>query len=270
MRRINHNLELLVPRLRSIGYQFVHELPHTTPSAASIWDSVIQQAKEQLGDRVDPAFFNRFDQMKGGIVERFSSMQQHMQKSLEQWKADHPTPPRPPTDPVWRRPDAELRRQIEEDSTNYGPIPLAFAAWFELVGEVDLCGIHPLLACYESRAQPERQGPVSDPLVMTWMPVEDYVDYEDESEDEVPLLELAPDSLHKSNISGGGALAIRLPNAAIDAPLISDDQWTGVYLIPYLRRCFAYGGFPALHDNPKEHEAARETLAMLTADFLDF
>lgn len=274
MRRIRHNLELLVPRLRSLGYRFVSELPRQTISPASIWDSVMNQAKAQYGDAMPPEFFATIDHMKDDMVDRFAAMQNQMQEQAQQWWGANSPPPHLPTDPIWRRPDATLQQQLAEVEATFGPVPLALALWFEIVGEVDLCGVHPQLSRYESHAPKEQQGPISDPLCVACMPVDEFDAYDDEAEDEeveiFPALEIAPDALHKSNISGGGPMAIRLPNAAIDAPLISDDSWDGMYFVPYLRRCFAYGGFPGLHGDPEALQQANEVLAVLTADLLPF
>lgn len=61
-------------------------------------------------------------------------------------------------------------------------------------------------------------------------------------------LDLAPDFLHKQNISGGPAYAIELPprspRAAIDPAVMFEPHQTS--LVGYLRAAFAWGGFPLL------------------------
>ena len=134
---------------------------------------------------------------------------------------------------------------------------------------VDLCGVHPNLSCYVDRAPEEQQGPSSDPLVVACITDADELDDRVEMGEAPPFtFDIAPDAYHKSNYSGGGPTGVVIPQAGFDAPLVSDDQWDGMYFIPYLRTCFQWGGFPGLKDDAQAAEVARAELAMLTKDLL--
>ncbi|KAB8140522.1 hypothetical protein F8S13_23915 [Chloroflexia bacterium SDU3-3] len=149
-----------------------------------------------------------------------------------------------------------------------GPLPIVLRAWVEMIGNVDLRGSHPTLSNYYSLGHATTRGPNSDPLVLGMVPYELSQLPCIDRKQQIFLLEVAPDSCHKSNYSGGGDSYMRIPSAGFDAPFGSDDWWDGMCLIPYLRECFAWGGFPGLRDDPAAAEAAREELAFLTQGLL--
>jgi hypothetical protein len=76
-------------------------------------------------------------------------------------------------------------------------------------------------------------------------------------------IEIAPDEWLKYAVSGGGPYTIRLPDAAIDAPL--EYEWHKTTFVNYLRICFRWGGFPGLES--RIHRPDRE-LAYLTEGLL--
>jgi hypothetical protein len=61
-------------------------------------------------------------------------------------------------------------------------------------------------------------------------------------------VDLAPDQLHKANISGGPPYGITVPSAAADAVL--ENEAHGLPFVAYLRWCFRWGGFPLLEQLP--------------------
>ena len=124
--------------------------------------------------------------MQAGMIQRFTAMAEAMQHNAAQWR-DQQEPPQPvsqPVDPVWRKPDAELREQVSELEQRYGSLPLTLRTWFESVGEIDLCGVHPRLSQYVQRAPDEQQGPDSDPLVVACITSADELDYLAEEDDD--------------------------------------------------------------------------------------
>jgi hypothetical protein len=187
-------------------------------------------------------------------------------------------------------PSPESLASLREIEAEYGPLPLAIEMWHEVVGAVDLMGAYPrlsscdevdprdlllsfqgqsirmsvlpefrILGPAETDLQPDKD-PVSDPLVV-WPCIEDLVDEEDGAgEDEASFsLCIAPDALHKANISGGDGPHIAFGDASMDAPMTGDD-WDGMPFVPYLRIAFAWGGFPGLRDEPNP---PRDLLAYL-------
>ncbi|KVX88201.1 SMI1/KNR4 family protein [Burkholderia ubonensis] len=73
-------------------------------------------------------------------------------------------------------------------------------------------------------------------------------------------LDLAPDRLHKLNISGGPPYAIELPFPGADPLFLQEDS--GLPFVDYLRDCFAWAGFPRLKHHADE-AAARRFVATL-------
>lgn len=57
-------------------------------------------------------------------------------------------------------------------------------------------------------------------------------------------VDLAPDALHKVNVSGGAPYAVVLPFAGADPPFV--DRALDLPFVDYLRVCFQFGGFPGL------------------------
>ncbi len=198
----------------------------------------------------------------------------------------------PPT--PWVPPTTHSLADLRAFEQQHGPLPLSLHAWYEVVGAVDFMGRHPRLSYYSdfeegavnmmfmgmpiSLSTPPQpvvgmgyQGPDADPLVL-W-PCE-------EANEVMPLgamapaspgagpepryaFALAPDTIHKTGESGGDPTMIYLPDPAMDAPLHGD--WEGSLLVPYLRTCFAWGGFPGLRE---ADEPPRAELAFLTEHLL--
>ena len=125
-----------------------------------------------------------------------------------------------------------------------GPLPISLLSFWEQVGSVDLVGMHP-------------SWPTGlDPLVVN--PPEACVSELDEMDE---LLEtyghfeasLAPDDLHKDNISGGSPYALRLPDPAADFVLLHERRQ--LLFVPYLRLAILrYAGFPGLEGREAELE----------------
>jgi hypothetical protein len=57
-------------------------------------------------------------------------------------------------------------------------------------------------------------------------------------------LDLAPDYLHKANISGGAPYGIELPHLGADPIFINEEH--GLRFVEYLRLAFRWAGFPRL------------------------
>ena len=61
-------------------------------------------------------------------------------------------------------------------------------------------------------------------------------------DEEQERIAIAPDALHKANVSGGDPYMIAVPSALADAPL--DGEPHNVGFVAYLRIALAWGGFP--------------------------
>jgi hypothetical protein len=74
-------------------------------------------------------------------------------------------------------------------------------------------------------------------------------------------LDLAPDNLHKVNISGGGPYGTELPFLAAD-PVFANEAHE-LPFVDYLRLCFRWAGFPRL-ERYEERPDVREFLEVMS------
>ena len=139
-----------------------------------------------------------------------------------------------------------------------GPIPLSLRAFFDVVGGVDFTGLHPALteSCLDG---------APDPLMVYG--IEDAIEcvesgYGEDEDGERKMYVVAPDALHKANVSGGEAYMIALPAAVADAGV--EEEPHGVNFVEYLRIAIVWGGFPGWEqagaDRPAELQALRRDL----------
>ncbi len=170
----------------------------------------------------------------------------------------------------------EVLRWLDDSFTS---VPLAVRSWLRIVGDVWLVGTHP---AWPTSAE-------ADPLVIqlegSHYPGGGIIGYfEDELEayresgiDDTPFaLPVAPDYLHKANVSGGSPYGIVLPDAGVEGRIVSDDGFPRDYpseygfgsempFVAYLNWVFGHGGFPdhsLTATNP-------EVIASLSSDLLE-
>ena len=130
-------------------------------------------------------------------------------------------------------PRAAGSKEIADFEKEMGVLPLSLRAFFEVVGEVNLIGTHPSL-------DPKGNTVATDPLVVYGFD-EGLAEYDDE--DEGPSgLTIAPDDLHKANVSGGDAYEMAVPDLRADGELLNERH--RLFFVDYLRLCFRFGGFP--------------------------
>ena len=157
-------------------------------------------------------------------------------------------------------PDAE--EHVRWLETTFGTVPMTLSSWVRLVGDVWLVGTHPRWP----------GASAADPLVLevegTRYPGEDMRaflmdEFEQwEQTDEQPFqLPVAPDALHKDNVSGGPPYGIVLPDAAADGRIVTADEMA---MADYIRLAFDRGGFPGCSDQDS-HGAV---ITSLRADLL--
>jgi hypothetical protein len=178
----------------------------------------------------------------------------------------------------WMPPDDVFLEDLASLEYAHGLLLLVLSTWFEIVGQVCWMGDHPRLSCYYANA-----GPMSDPLVVGYSGYDVRCQAEEAAEEEAEAqhqrprrrarhrlysFDIAPDACLKSHFSGGGPTCFKVPNPGFDGPLMSPDEWDGMFFVPYLCGCFAWGGFPGLRHNAAAAEAAQADLAVLTSDLL--
>lgn len=151
-----------------------------------------------------------------------------------------------PVEP-FRPPGPESHALVPWLEHTFGAIPMIVSSWLRLVGDVWLVGTHP--------DWPESTR--ADPLVLelegsrySEASVREYYEGELEawrewSTDDVEagafVLPVAPDRLHKANISGGGPYGFRLPDATAEGVFLGEVAMPSA---SYLNAVFRSGGFP--------------------------
>jgi hypothetical protein len=149
--------------------------------------------------------------------------------------------------PAHSRPDSALLADVVDLEQRVGPIPLSLRAFWHVVGTVSLIG----------RA-PEGWPDYTDPLCVA-PPEYGLSELREREPDEEGdfMCGLAPDFLHKDNVSGGPEYAIALPNSSADATF--EEEWRGIGFVPYLRvAILEWGGFPGLSQDSVQEKWRRK------------
>jgi len=154
---------------------------------------------------------------------------------------------------------------------HFGAVPMTLCSWTRIVGDVWLVGTHPLWTSSAS----------GDPLVIELEgsrypgdpSIRDYFEDEwndwredcaqDASSAGVFVLPVAPDRLHKENVSGGSPYGIVLPDGSADGLFAGE---TTTPFVSYLNQVFRHGGFPCATESPSEwrvkQDLARDLLPL--------
>ncbi len=152
-------------------------------------------------------------------------------------------------------PSSQSLAHIATLEEHVGTIPLSLSAFWREVGSVDLVGMHP------------NWPTLLDPLVVYPPEValddlESWRENEQETFSEPFEVGLAPDSLHKDNISGGEPYSVRLPSRSAD--FIFRYERHRLHFVAYLRLAILkWGGFPGLERQRKPLPELRELIADL-------
>ncbi len=161
-------------------------------------------------------------------------------------------------------PDPAIWEWIGEYENKGIYLPLSLQAWLSDVGCVNLMGSHPE---WEKPAYIFKDGPqtnnvwYTDPLVVEL--TNDYVDYFYEEWEQMveekgiheyrPFrVNIAPDHIHKANISGGPPFQVLANQPAVDAFLINERHCTS--FVGYVSIAMAWACFPGFYyidDAPK-------------------
>ena len=154
-------------------------------------------------------------------------------------------------------PSPNARRAVASFEKEFGTLPLSLRAFYEVVGEVNLIGTHPMI-------DPKDGAVATDPLVVYGLD-EGIVEYDEEGDDEdgqrPTAVTIAPDDLHKANTSGGDAYEISIPDLRADGELLNERH--RLMFVDYLRLCFEFGGFPGYEGRsrvPTELDLLRDGL----------
>jgi hypothetical protein len=127
-------------------------------------------------------------------------------------------------------PSEKMQAACDELESEAGPLPLSLVAFWQEVGAVDLVGMH---RSWPTGLDPLVVDPPEGPLAELY------------DEDEETYVSLAPDELHKDNISGGDPYGLELPNPAADFRFMYEPH--DLLFVPYLRLAILqWGGLPGL------------------------
>lgn len=155
---------------------------------------------------------------------------------------------------------ADAAERLDIIEAKVGVMPISLRIWQEQVGGVCLLGTHPDWArtgYANDEAYPIYTDPLCvDPLYEIERQVEDWGDLFEEGEF---AFDIAPDLLHKANISGSGPVQIDVPNLAMDGT-VSDTNYN-MPLVAYLRNSFKWGGFPGFADANEQMRDMEEQAA---------
>ncbi len=171
--------------------------------------------------------------------------------------------------------DSEIFAEIERITKC--PLPPSLRAFWEIVGGVDF------VWDYNTEEEPPSLSPdlshielySLDPLyVDAPAVVEDLLEEWQETAQETHpelldpfALDLAPDYLHKADISGGAPYGFELPARGADPVFVNEEHL--LPFVDYLRLNLKWGGFSRL-ERHADDEAVAELVAVLTEDFAPF
>lgn len=159
--------------------------------------------------------------------------------------------------PMVMPPTQNVAEEITQIEQAIGPLPAALKASMAIVGDVYLAGDCPELGLtyndYVSVSTmppgPDWPDPLALPGVDQLRTEWGYWAEDLESRDGPFAFPLAPDELHKANVSGG-THDIQLPDEHADPLLHGVAGRDGITLVDYLRISVAWGGLPGYSFEP--------------------
>ena len=163
--------------------------------------------------------------------------------------------------------DQQVMNRIEE--TTGAPLPLSLRAFWEVVGGINFVwdyGQGPAPNLGVDLPLDELDPLCIDPPEAVTYLFEEWEELRSGIDPEIadPFhVNLAPDYLHKANISGGGPYRIDLPFLGVD-PIFTDEAHE-LPLVEYLRLCFRWAGFPRLERHAGRPDV-REFLMRMSKD----
>lgn len=299
MRRVRQNIEMLIPRLIAVGYQFgygwiqpfVRERlmqpyranydPATGKSATGILLQPTISERYSIGYRLAYEEYLDLASSAGALfipandneeriavleenIARTSPAQERLREQSREMQAELRT-----------KPSAEaLVAELEEV---VGLIPLSVRAWYEVVGSVNFVGDHAgwrALLPESVTDFPVNAYDYLNPMHVLdpfWIwPLEKerlalYRRLANEGRVSAFVFAEAGRGLYLDAHRSLCSYAVRVPNAAMDAPFVHRCPYQGMSFVAYLRECFRWGGFPGWGKLEKRPE---EDITFLTRDLL--
>jgi hypothetical protein len=263
MRRVRQNIEMLIPRLCAIGYQFGYgwvqpflgkQLSRQTLSREISFDFHERRMYMEMLERATecPPLF-----LPANENEEYALYMEQMIQALNDPGSEHEKSLREMQDAYRKALDTKtLVKQLEN---MVGILPLSVRAWYEIVGGVNFVGHHQEWYRLIVENIPDLEKHVFDtggyylhplaeldPLFIPSLTKEKLTFIEQFwhiSPQQQPLfLDLWPDETAKYLDSVRDYAQIMVPCYAMDAMV--QGAWSGLTFVQYLRRCFQWGGFP--------------------------
>jgi hypothetical protein len=255
MRRARHNVELLIQRLADVGYRFIPPADEYVPDLNEGLNQLSKRIWTAQGSDMRPyleAAAKRVKESLGPLAAKLAERKSAQAARVAETSKKPPLKNPAVFDPPGKQTAAWLKR-LEKAAG--GPLPISLRAWYEQVGGVSLMGSHDVL-------NPKDSQTAADPLVVSSLgDLLEMVD--DEGGDGEIGLWIAPDDLHKANVSGGDPYTITIPNACADAEF--EYEWHATTFVNYLRKAFEWGGFPGWE---RDKTPPLEAIAKLTEGLL--
>jgi len=242
MRRVRHNIELLVPRLRSLGFAFGYDWVLKDPPAyvkrrpdlAEGWRGWVVEAQRDYCTFCPP---------QPDALERIAALEQQtgtLPLSLRAWYEVVGTVDlvgKPP--PSWSR-EALGYPRPDEDAEQELRARFAAAAGSRGLTEVEY---HRLMRQNAALWHAANDWNIYlDPLLV--LPVEVALAESRGFVDDTFTIVVAPEGTRKWFHGDDDPYVIIVPDLSADAELIN--EWHGAMFVAYLRTAFRWGGFPGL------------------------
>lgn len=174
-------------------------------------------------------------------------------------------------DDVLKSPMADSARWVEEFDRNGLHLPIAFQAWIEEVGSVNLIGQDPSWPSVSTIDTNASDGVLADPLQVEYdldyfaSELEEWKLNSDEygSENVGPfVISFSADDLHKADISGGPPYGLPASCPVVDPVVLYERH--SLRFLPYVLTSLSYGGFIGFDQFAREkHPFVLELLAGL-------
>lgn len=268
MTRSRQNVETLIARLDGIGYEFLTRHRALQGLAAHLEGMQAFAARQLEAIRTNQfPGYESLEALQPGFIEnqflpaaeqianspRMQQVIKHLRAGVS---AESPANSLEDTSIYQRagKRDAEFENV---ERTLGGPLPISLRAWSEAVSHVSFMGSHPILnpsavmgstvrMPYKEQEPNIDESVVPDPLVLhDVVAAVRALDDPDLWDGDIFLI--APVGIGKVGI--GGPYGIRVPDRSADPAF--GDRKKG-FFVEYLRRVFAWAGFPGweLHPNP--------------------
>jgi hypothetical protein len=251
MRRVRHNLEILLPRLAGMGYRFAtpaleRELdrinktladPKLSPFVRVRLERLVREGKR-------PASVLNPETNRAAQYELAAKRER--KTALEAELSRMPTLPPLENPVVFCPPEETTETYLESmEKVAKGPAPLSLRAWYEEVGSVSMMGSHDVL-------NPDGIA-IADPLVVRPLGYLSKSLMVNKRNGGIGL-EISPGDLRKAEVGRDVPYIITIPNGCADVEL--QNEWHQTTFVNYPRIAFRWAGFPGWErDSNPPHEA---------------